>query len=228
VLERAWSTTRVVADDGATADDVAALLAVQGGLAASLRTASHVRGPGALDARWTRTYAHLPVDDDALAAAEEAATPAQRSDAQRVEEVLRNAGYGVGLAVSVARAVGWRRVAAALTVERGLIGLVAAPLALADGDGIACDGPEALFRGAAAGITLLGAVAPAAVAPIGLTVGALSGLAYLFGGCRRQEPRPNETRPTVDPATGQSRLPSGHASNPHVDVAGVPLPPSYG
>ena len=128
----------------------------------------------------------------------------------------------------MARAVGWQRVAAVLTVDRGLIGLVAAPMALADDDGIVCDGAEALLRAAAGGVTVMGALVPEATVPAGVAAGVLGGLALLLGGCVRQEPRPHATRPTVDPATGESRLPSGHASNPHVDVAGVPLPPSYG
>jgi hypothetical protein len=221
VLQRSLATGPVRAEAGA-------LIAAHGHLAAALRAASRVRGPAALDERWCRTYADLPTGDAALATAEGAATPAQRSDARQVEEALRGAGYGLGLATALARAVGWQRTVGVLTVDRGLVGLVASPLALADGDGIVCDGAEALLGVAAAGVTVLGAIAPAAVVPAGLAAGALSGLAFLFGGCDRQEPRPHETRPTVDPATGQSRLPSGHASNPHVDTAGVPLPPSYG
>lgn len=227
VLERAWSATRAGAA-GRSAVEAWALLAVHGRLTLALCRASRVRGARALDERWCRVYAGLPPGDEALATVEAAATPAQRGDVPEVEAALRGAGYGLGLAATLARAVGWRRVAAVLTVDRGLIGLVAAPMALADGDGIACDGAEALLGAAAGGVTVLGALVPGATVPAGVAAGVLGGLAFLFGGCARQEPRPRETRPTVEPATGESRLPSGHASNPHVDAAGVPLPPSYG
>jgi hypothetical protein len=227
VLERAWRD----AWDGPaepTDADAMVVLATQASLTAALRRASRVGGPAALGERWCRVYAGVPAADEDLVASEEVVSAAQRSEAIAVEESLRVAGYGLALASSVARAVGWRRAAAVLTVDRGVLGLVRAPLALADGDGIACDGPEALLGATAAGLTVIGAVVPGAAGPAALAAGVLSTLAVVFGACQRQEPRPAETRPTVDPATGQSRLPSGHPSNPHVDGAGVPLPPSYG
>jgi hypothetical protein len=225
VLERARQVSRPAAP---TEAEAAVVLAAQTSLADALRTASRVPGPAALGEQWCRAYAGLPSADDDLAADAEAATVPQRREADEVQRSLRRAGYGLALAASVARSVGWRRAAAALTVDRGVLGLVGGPLALADGDGIACDGPEAVLRTAAAGITIIGAVAPVAAGPATLAAGVLSGLAVLFDACRRQDPRPNETHPTIDPATGQSRVPSGHQTNPRVDVAGVPLPPSYG
>ncbi|HEU5152994.1 MAG TPA: hypothetical protein VFU19_21050 [Iamia sp.] len=221
VLERAWSER---ASPGLLPTEGMRHLAAHAALADAVRSASRVRGPLALGERWCRTYADLPPGDAELDAAEEAATPAQRSDADQAEEALRGLGYGLGLAATLARAVGWRRVAGVLTVDRGVVGLVTAPLALADGDGIACDGPEALFGTAAAALTVVGPVAPATAVPA-LALGAL---AALFGRCERQPARTGVTRPTPDPVTGQGRLPSGHASNPRVDTAGVPLPPSYG
>ncbi|HEX7134864.1 MAG TPA: hypothetical protein VF228_19985 [Iamia sp.] len=225
VLERAWS---MGPDAAATEAEPGAVLAAQTSLADALRTASRVPGPAALGEQWCRAYASLPSTDADLAAEAEAATAIQRREADEVQRSLLRAGYGFALAARIAESVGWRRAAAALTVDRGVLGLVAAPLALADGDGVACDGPEAVLRTAAAGVTIIGAVAPVTAGPATLAAGVLSGLALLFDACRRQDPRPNETHPTIDPATGQSRVPSGHQTNSHVDVAGVPLPPSYG
>lgn len=236
VVERAWRQAWVapVGPDGRplvehpTEAEAAVVVAVQTGFARAVRTASRVRGAGALGDLWCRAYAGLPTGDEDLAAVAGGATAEERSEAERVERVLRGAGYGAGLAGRVAEAVGWRRAAAALGVDRGLLGLVAAPLDLADGDGIACDGPEVLLGAASAGITIVGAVVPGAALPAAVGGAVLTGLAALFAACEPQARRRNETRPTVDPTTGQSRLPSGHQTNPHVDEAGVPLPPSYG
>jgi hypothetical protein len=96
--------------------------------------------------------------------------------------------------------------------------------ALDDGDGVACDGAQAGF-GLAAGVLLV--LAPAS-APAAIASGALGLASWAFSACRRQEPRTRETTRTADPVTGATHLPSGHASNPHVDGAGVPLPPAYG
>ncbi|HEV7719815.1 MAG TPA: hypothetical protein VGO60_00950 [Iamia sp.] len=230
--QRAW-TAPLGADGRPRAerpypDELTVVIAAQTRLAAALRTASLVEGPAALGPTWTRSYTGLPAADDAIAGIDAVVTDAQRREVGEVEQALRDAGYGLTLARSVARSVGWRRAAAVLTVDRGILGLVVAPLALADGDGLECDVPETVLGSVAAAMTVVGAVASLAGAPITVAAGVLSGLALVFGACRSQEARPRETRPTYDPSTGETRLPSGHQSNPHVDGAGVPLPPTYG
>lgn len=223
VLEQAWQRT---AEPRLSADE--AVVPVQVRLADALRRASRADGPESLGTTWYRAYAGLPHDDAAVEAAERAAPSARRREAELVEGALRDAGYGAGLAGALARAVGWRRAAAALTAQRGVIGVVTAPLALLDDDGIGCDGPEAALGVAAGAFTVVGAVVPAAAVPAALAAGVLGSLAMVFRTCEDQPARPQERRPTVDPASGQSRLPSGHQTNPHVDTAGVPLPPAYG
>ncbi|HMJ76602.1 MAG TPA: hypothetical protein VK507_11555 [Iamia sp.] len=229
--QRAWSAP-LDADGRPLAerpypDELTEVIAAQTRLAAALRTASRVEGPAALSRAWTRSYTGLPIADGAIAGIDAVVTAAQRREVGEVEEALRQAGYGLTLAGSVARSVGWRRAAAVLTVDRGILGLVVAPLALADGDGLECDVPEAVLGSVAATMTVVGAVASVAGAPITVAAGVLSGLALVFGACRSQGERPHETRPTYDPSTGETRMPSGHQSNPHVDAAGVPLPPGY-
>lgn len=229
LLERAWWDGRArragpVAVGEPTEDERAEVTVAEVRLAAAIRTASQVEGDAGLDATWSRVYAGVPSDDEAFATAEAAATPAQREEADRVRLGLQAAGYGGRMAASVAAKVGWSQVAGVLSTGTGLMRVVVALGALDDGDGVACDVPQAGF-GVAAGVVLV--LAPASV-PVMAAVGALSAASALFSVCRRQEPRTAETTPTADPATGTTRLPSGHASNPHVDTAGVPLPPAYG
>ena len=90
--------------------------------------------------------------------------------------------------------------------------------------------PESSIPGAAviAGIGVVSGMRCMVVAnDSGIGAGALSALAFVFSACRHQDERRNETRPTFDPDTGETRLPSGHQTHPHVDGAGVPLSPSY-
>ncbi|QYG91985.1 hypothetical protein HC251_05730 [Iamia sp. SCSIO 61187] len=216
---------RAAAGAGVAPTDLAA---AQDGLTAAVHAASTVEGDGELSDGWLRGYTAVPagmVPDGAPGAAVEVAAA---DAAERVEEALRVAGWGAGVAHRIAAAVGRGGAAVVLSRTGALVGLVRAPFALDDGDGLECDVPQAAAGAAGSVATLVGAgMGPGGLPVIAAGV-ALTGLAAVFSACEGQEERRNETTRRVDPTTGREHVPSGHATNPHVDAAGVPLPPAYG
>lgn len=215
------SLNRAAADAGV---DPAELAATKDRLTAAVLTASTVEGEGGLSDGWLSAYTDVAGEVPAGAAVEVPAADA----AEQVEEALRVAGWGAGAARRIAAAVGRGGAAIVLNRAGALIGLVRAPFALDDGDGLECDVPQAATGAAASVATIVGA----GMGPAGLPVIAagvvLTGLSGVFSACESQEERRNETTRRVDPETGREHVPSGHATNPHVDTAGVPLPPAYG
>jgi hypothetical protein len=199
--------------------------ALDGLLAAAVRDASRHEGDGALGAGWYASYLGVPPGAD-LDAVDERLDDERRAVSEQVDDGLVAAGYGADLARRAGRLAGAGWLATAGGLAGGALELARAPVALFDGDGAVCDVPESLARIAAGSV----AIATVAAAPTGGTavVLALVGAAFVGAGalldrCEVGPPRMAERTLTADPETGEQRYPSGHASNPHVDAAGVPL-----